>query len=202
MSTSGWRYEFAPGAGPLLLMLHGTGGDEHEMLALGRALVPEAAVLAPRGQVSEHGMPRYFSRSPSDPFRFPDLVGRTADLAAFLDAAVGEHGLEDRPMYAVGYSNGANVATSLLLHHPGVLAGAALWRGLLPAPAHPGLDLSGVPVLVAAGRTDTMIPPPEAERLVATLRERGAEVTERWQPGGHGLMQDDLTAVTEWLPAG
>ncbi len=197
-----WRHEFAPGgAGPVLLMLHGTGGDEGEMIGLGRRLAPRAPLIAPRGRVSEGGMARFFTREPSDPFRFPDLRERTAELAEFVDEVLAAHDLTGRPVVAVGYSNGANAATSLMLHHPGVLSGAALLRGMLPAPAPEGLDLSGVPVLVAAGRQDTLLPPPAVERLLTALRAHGADVTERWEPAGHGLTQGDLTAVASWLGA-
>ena len=143
------------------------------MIALGRRLAPRAPLIAPRGRVSEGGMARFFARDPSDPFRFPDLRERTGELAEFVAEALAAHDLAGRPVVAVGYSNGANVATSLLLHHPGVLSGAALLRGMLPAPAPEGLDLSGVRALVAAGRQDTLIPPPAVERLLATLRAHG-----------------------------
>ena len=199
-SRSAWRYEYAPGDdGPVLLMLHGTGGDEREMIALGRSLAARAPLIAPRGRVSEGGMARFFTRAPSDPFRFPDLVERTRELAGFVDEARTARGLSGRPVVAVGYSNGANVATSLLLRHPGVLSGAALLRGLLPAAPPEGLDLSGVRVLVAAGREDALIPPAAAERLLTALRAHGADVTERWAPGGHGLTREDLAAVAAWL---
>jgi predicted esterase len=203
-ATRGWRHAAAPGdgaAGPALLMLHGTGGDEREMLSLGRAIAPGAALLAPRGRVSEGGMARYFSRLASDPFVFPDLDERTDELAAFVRAARAEHALDDAPLVAVGYSNGANAATSLMLRHPGLLAGAALLRGLLPAAPPDGLDLSGTRVLVAAGRADQMVPARMAERLVEALRGHGAEVDERWSAGGHGLGTQDLEAVAHWLGA-
>jgi len=201
-STGDWRYEYAPGDdGPVLLMLHGTGGDEREMIAFGRSLAPGAPLIAPRGRVSEGGMARFFSREPSDPFRFPDLLERTQELAVFVEEALAAHGLTGRPVVAVGYSNGANVAASLLLHHPGVLSGAALLRPMLPAAAPEGLDLSGVRVLVAAGRQDTLIPPTAVEGLVTALRAHGADVTERWAPAGHGLTQEDLAAVAAWLEA-
>jgi predicted esterase len=183
-------------------MLHGTGGDEREMLALGRTLAPGAALLAPRGRVSEGGMARYFSRLPSDPFAFPDLEERTDDLAAFVLAARAEGGLDGRPLVAVGYSNGANAATSLMLRHPGLLAGAALLRGLMPAPAPEGLDLAGTRVLVAAGRADRLVPEPLTRRLAEALRAAGAEVRERWSQAGHGLEPGDLEEVARWLAAG
>ena len=142
------------------------------MIALGRRLAPRAPLIAPRGRVSEGGMARFFTREPSDPFRFPDLRERTRELAEFVDEALAARDLAGRPVVAVGYSNGANVATSLLLHHPGVLSGAALLRGMLPAPAPEGLDLSGVRVLVAAGRQDTLHP--SARGRAAALGPAGA----------------------------
>ena len=201
MSTAGWRYlvEGEGGPGPALLMLHGTGGDERDMLGLGRSLAPGATLIAPRGQVSEGGMARFFSRTPSDPFTFPDFDERIDELAAFVRDAVSQHGLEGRPLHAVGYSNGANAAAGLMLRHPGLLAGGVLLRPMLPAPAPPGLDLTGTRVLVAAGEADTMIPPPRVRDLVGVLRDAGAEVEERWERTGHGLTQDDLAAAARWL---
>lgn len=201
-ASTDWRYAFDDGDDRgVLLMLHGTGGDESEMIGLGRALAPSAPLLAPRGPVSEGGMARFFSRSPADPFDFPDLGHRTDDLAAFVRAAVEAHGLEGRPIHAVGYSNGANAAASLMLRHPGLLAGGVLLRPLLPADPPPGLDLAGTRVLVAGGHADTMIPEPRVRALVAALRAAGAEVEEHWSPVGHGLTQDDLDAAERWLAA-
>lgn len=189
----------AGGDGPVLLMLHGTGGDERDMAGLGRSLAPGAPLIAPRGPVSEHGMARFFSRSPADPFAFPDFGSRIDQLAAFVRDAVAAHALEGRPLLAVGYSNGANAAVGLLLRHPGLLAGAALLRPMLPAPAPAGLDLSGTAALVAGGRQDGMIPPALVQALVDALRTAGADVRERWEDGGHGLTQDDLRATAAWL---
>lgn len=197
-----WRYAFDDGADRgVLLMLHGTGGDEVEMIGLGRALAPGAPLLAPRGPVSEGGMARFFSRSPADPFDFPDLERRTDDLAAFVRAAVEAHDLGGRPIHAVGYSNGANAAANLMLRHPGLLAGGVLLRPLLPADPPPGLDLAGTRVLVAGGRADAMIPEPRVRALVDALRVAGAEVEEFWSPVGHGLTQEDLDAAERWLAA-
>jgi phospholipase/carboxylesterase len=187
------------GDGPVLLMLHGTGGDERDMVALGRSLAPGTTLVAPRGRVSENGMARFFSRSPADPFAFPDLEERIDDLAAFVRAARGAHGWDGRPVYAVGYSNGANAAVGLMLRHPGLLAGGVLLRPMLPAPAPEGLDLAGTQVLVAGGRQDGMIPAAWVQGLLDVLRGAGAEVREHWDEGGHGLTQDDMRAAASWL---
>ena len=144
-------------------------------------------------------MARFFSRAPGDPFHFPDLAERTDELAAFIRDAVAAHGLADRPLVAVGHSNGANAAVSVMLRHPGLLAGGALLRPLLPsAPPH-GLDLSGTRVLVAGGRADQMIPAPMVRELAGALRAAGAEVTEHWADAGHGLTQGDLAAAADLI---
>lgn len=200
-AAPGWRYEWsAPtGPGPALLMLHGTGGEERQMIGLGRALAPGAPLLAPRGRVIEGGMARYFSRLPGDPFSFPDLRERTDELAAFVRGATERHAIADRPLVAVGYSNGANAATALMLFHPGLLAGAALLRGMLPAPLPSGLDLTGVRALAANGALDPVIPAAMGAELVAALRAGGAQVQEHRAPAGHELTDGDLDAVARWL---
>lgn len=208
VSLAGWPHVLLPGeaGAPALLALHGTGGDERELASLARSLAPAAAVLAPRGRVSEGGMLRYFRREP-DPsaggygYRFPDLAERTDELAALVRAAGEEPALSGRPLYAVGYSNGANAATALMLRHPGLLAGAVLWRGLLPAEPPPGLDLSGTEVLALAGASDQLIPAADGERLGVALRAAGASVEERRVAAGHGLTEEDLTRARGWLEA-
>ncbi len=200
MSATGWRYLSEEGGdGPALLMLHGTGGDERDMAGLGRSLSPGSPLVAPRGPVSEGGMARFFSRTAADPFTFPDFDERIDALAGFVREAVPAHGLGGRPLYAVGYSNGANAAVGLMLRHPGLLAGGVLLRPMLPAPAPAGLHLAGTRVLVAAGEADTMIPPPRVRDLLDVLRAAGADVEERWERTGHGLTREDLAAAAGWL---
>ena len=187
-----------PGA-PTLLLLHGTGGDENDLLPLGRMLDERAALLSPRGKVLENGMPRFFRRLSMGVFDEEDLVNRAHELASFVEGTASEYGLDPKRLFAVGFSNGANIAASLLLLHPGLLAGAVLLRAMAPFELEAFPDLSGTPVYLAAGRSDQMIPPESTERLAELLREAGAEVTLDWQPGGHSIGRAEVEAARDWL---
>jgi phospholipase/carboxylesterase len=187
-----------PGA-PTLILLHGTGGDENDLLPLGRMLDERAALLSPRGKVLENGMPRFFRRLSMGVFDEEDLVNRTHELASFVEEAASEYGLDPKRLFAVGFSNGANIAASLLLLHPGLLAGAVLLRAMTPFELETLPDLSGTPVYLAAGRSDQMIPPESTEHLAELLRGAGAEVTLDWQPGGHGIGRAEVEAARAWL---
>ena len=195
-----YRYEPAvpgqPGDDLTVLALHGTGGDEHDLVPLARALAPGAAVLSPRGQVSEHGAPRFFRRLREGVFDLEDLARRTASLGEFVDGATAQHGLARDRVLAVGFSNGANVAASLLLRRPGSLAGALLLRAMVPFEPEvpPTLPAGAKPpvVTIAAGLMDPMVTREQAERLAALLREAGADTTLEWLPAGHQLTQRDL----------
>ncbi|GAB4448034.1 MAG: VOC family protein [Chloroflexi bacterium OHK40] len=187
-----------PGA-PTLLLLHGTGGNEYDLLDLGRTLFPGAALLSPRGQVLENGMPRFFRRLAEGVFDLDDLRRRTDDLAGFVAAASAHYGFDPERVIAVGYSNGANIAASLLLLRPAVLAGAVLFHAMVPLEPSAMPDLHGVPVFLGAGRTDPLIPPQQTERLADLLAGAGAGVTLHWEPGGHGLSQAEIRAAAAWL---
>jgi predicted esterase len=192
---------FGPGAvdAPTLLLLHGTGGDENDLVPLTRELWPGAATLSPRGKVSENGMARFFKRLAEGVFDLDDLRLRTNELADFVIAAADHYGFDPTPVIAVGLSNGANIASSMLMLRPGVLAGAVLFRGMVPIVPDSPPNLPGTPVLLSNGRVDPIITPAETERLVALLRSAGAEVTLRWQPGGHNLTRADLAVARAWL---
>ena len=202
MTEAGFVHRFdpakVPGA-PTLLLLHGTGGDENDLLPLGRMLDGRAALLSPRGKVLENGMPRFFRRLSMGVFDEEDLVNRTHELASFVEEAASEYGLDPKRLFAVGFSNGANIAASLLLLHPSLLAGAVLLRAMTPFELETLPDLSDTPVYLAAGRSDQMIPPESTERLAELLREAGAEVTLDWQPGGHGIGRAEVEAARNWL---
>lgn len=199
---SGFSHRFVPAEGDdpnTLLLLHGTGGNEDDLLPLGRMMLGGAALLSPRGKVLEHGMPRFFRRLAEGVFDEEDLINRTHELAGFVEAAAAEYGLDRDRIWAVGFSNGANIAASLLLLHPDLLAGAVLLRAMVPLEPEPTPDLSGTPVYLAAGRSDPIVPAENTERLAGLLTEAGADVTLDWQPGGHGIGRPEVEASRRWL---
>ncbi len=182
-----------------LLLLHGTGGDETDLLGVGRQLAPAAALLSPRGKVSENGMPRYFRRLAEGVFDLADLQARTHELADFVETAVQRYRLAPDRIFAVGFSNGANIAASLLLLRPQVLAGAVLFRPMVPLVPETIPRLRGKPVLLAAGRLDPIVSPDETERLRRLLVQAGANVTLHWESAGHELTPADVAAARAWL---
>ena len=186
----------APGLPPLLL-LHGTGGDENDLLPLGRAVLPGAALLSPRGQVLEGSMPRFFRRLAEGVFDEADLTKRTHELADFIADARTRYGLQ-APV-ALGFSNGANIAAALLLLRPEALAGAALLRAMAPFAKPPEAQLSGKPVLLLSGKLDPIIPAANAAGLAATLERAGAAVEHHVLQTGHGLSQADVDLLEKWL---
>jgi len=195
-------HEFVPGSSSrTLLLFHGTGGNERDLIALGRELDPNAALLSPRGKVLENGMPRFFRRLAEGVFDLEDLKYRTNELADFV-AAAGEHyGFTSDNVVAVGYSNGANIAASMLLLRPEVMPAAILFRAMVPLVPNKLPELSSVHVWIGAGDQDSIIPPSEAQGLVELLRRAGADVTIRFFNAGHGLTNDDLEAARHWLGA-
>lgn len=194
-------HRFLPGesAAPLLL-LHGTGGDENNLLDLGRSVWPTASLLSPRGKILENGTtPRFFRRLAEGVFDEPDLIRRTHELADFILWAAGEYHFDAARVVALGYSNGATIASALLLLRPGTLRGAVLLRGMVPLVPEPPPDLTGLPVFLAAGRHDTIIPPASTERLAVMLRALGADVSLHWSESGHQLILPELEAAHDWL---
>ena len=182
-----------------LLLLHGTGGDEHDLLPLGRLLDPNANLLSPRGKVLENGMPRFFQRLSEGVFDVPDLIAQTQALADFVADAAGAYGFDPARVTAAGFSNGANIAAALLLLHPGVLRAAVLLHPMVPLVPETLPDLAGTAVFIGAGRRDPLCSEAETERLAALLRQTGADVTLFWQPGGHALTQAEADAAASWL---
>lgn len=200
--TDAFVHRFQPGqtADALtLLLLHGTGGDENDLLDLGHALDPEAALLSPRGQVSEQGANRWFRRHAEGVFDLDDLRTRTHQLAAFVSTAADQYRFDVTRLVAVGFSNGANIAASLLFAHPRLLRAEVLFAPMVPLPNPPRVDLSHTAVFLAAGRADPIAPPEQAEQLTAQLTDRGAAVKLHWHAGGHGIDRGSLQAAAAWL---
>lgn len=184
---------------PTLLLLHGTGGDENDLLQLGPLLAPGAALLSPRGKVLENGMNRFFRRLAEGVFDEDDLRWRSAELAAFVAQAATFYDFDPRRVVAAGFSNGANIAASLLLLHPHTLAGAIIFHGMVPLIPDTLPDLTGRSVLLTAGRVDPLVPGAESERLAKLLERAGADVTLAWQPGGHTLTRAEIETAASWL---
>ena len=197
----GFQHVFEPGtSGWTILLLHGTGGDEHDLVPLGRQLAPGAALLSPLGKVREGTAPRFFRRLAVGELDIPDLLARTDELADFIRSAAAAYGLDPARVVALGLSNGANIAVSVLFRHPSLLRGAGLLRPMLPYEPEATLGLAGTEVLIDAGSRDPFTSSADTERLVQVLQGTGATVTTHIEPGaGHGLTQNDLYATADWL---
>lgn len=181
-----------------LLLLHGTGGNEHDMLPLAGLIDNEANVLSVRGNVSEHGMPRFFRRIAEGLFDEEDLVNRTHELNDFITTAASENGLDREKIVAVGYSNGANIAASLMYHDKDALHAAILFHPMVPLRNIELPDLSGKKVFIGAGVNDPISPKEETEELAEALRNAGATVEIYWHQAGHSLTQDEVQQVAAW----
>jgi len=193
-------HEFVPGnSNRTLLLLHGTGGNERDLIPLGRELDPNASLLSPRGKILENGMPRFFRRLAEGVFDLEDLKTRTNELADFVAAAARHYKLAADSIVGVGYSNGANIAASMLLLWPEVMHAAILFRAMVPLIPDKLPDLSSVPVWIGAGDQDPIISPSDTQRLVDLLRQAGADVTIRFLNAGHGLTSGEIETASQWL---
>lgn len=196
-------HEFVPATEPelhvTLLLLHGTGGNERDLLPLGRELLPGAALLSPRGRVLENGMPRFFRRFAEGVFDVDDLKLQAHDLNAFVKAASERYGVAQNKVVAVGYSNGANIAASLFLLHPHTLSAGLLFRPMVPFTPDFAPDLRHAAVFLSGGVRDPIVPRKDTEALAAMLASFGADIDMFWHHGGHELGQDDLEAGRKWL---
>jgi phospholipase/carboxylesterase len=193
-------HEFVPGkSNRTLLLLHGTGGNERDLIPLGRELDPNASLLSPRGKVLENGMPRFFRRLGEGVFDLEDLQKRTHELADFVSGAAKHYQIDAKNIVAVGYSNGANIAASLLLLRPEILSAAILFRAMVPLTPETQPNLSSVRVWIGAGTFDPIVPSSETKQLAELLRGAGADVTVRFLQSGHELTPNDVDVAQEWL---
>jgi predicted esterase len=199
--TAEFTHRFVPGAmasAPTILALHGTGGDEHDLVPLARMIDGDSAILSPRGRVLEDGNPRFFRRRSEGVFDQDDLRQQTVALGEFIGEAAARYHFNRARVVALGYSNGANIAASLLLTEPNALAGAILLRPMVPFEPTSPPSLTGIPILISAGRKDPIVPSANSERLAALLQKSGASVTVVWQETGHALSPSELEQVAEW----
>lgn len=204
MSTTTMKHIYKAGSrpdAPTLLLLHGTGGNENDLIGLASLIAPGAAILGVRGNVSENGMPRFFRRLAEGVFDEPDLIARTAELGSFLDAAAEEYGFDRANVYALGYSNGANIAASLMFHQAGVFKGAILHHPMVPLRGLELPDLNGLPVFIGAGENDPIVSRSETEELASLLSGAGADVEIHWERQGHQLTRTEAAAAADWFKA-
>ncbi len=202
MNQPDFIHRFVPGANdssPVLLLLHGTGGDESDLLPLGRELDADAALLSPRGKVLENGAPRFFRRFAEGLFDEEDVVRRANELADFVGAAAAQYSFPVERVTAVGYSNGANIAAAMLLLRPEAFRKAVLFRAMVPLSEAPRSDLGGRSVLISAGRYDPIVPLEDVRRLTTLLQSEGAVVKLEVQEASHGLITQDLVAAKHFL---
>lgn len=191
------RFEAGDARRPPVLLLHGTGGDESDLLAVGGMIAPGSALLSPRGKVLEGGHPRFFRRLREGVFDEDDVRKRADELADFVTEARKAYGLA--PPVAVGFSNGANIAAAVLMRRPQTFAGAVLFRAMVPLAEAAAAPLDGLPVLMLSGAMDPIVPADNAAQLAIILERAGASVEHRTLPAGHGLSQADVTIARDWF---
>jgi phospholipase/carboxylesterase len=186
-------------SGETLIALHGTGGNENDLIGIGQAIAPGAAILSPRGNVSENGAARFFTRLAEGVFDPKEVRSRAKEMARFIRAAMAKYGLDATRVYALGYSNGANIASTVMFIEPDLLQGAILFRPMLVFEPEERSDLSGSSVFISAGRMDPIVPVSSVERLVELFEASRAEVTLKWQPAGHSLTSSEVREAAGWL---
>jgi phospholipase/carboxylesterase len=199
----GFIHRFVPAEdadpGETLVVLHGTGGNENDLIGIGQTIAPGAAILSPRGNVLENGAPRFFKRLAEGVFDPKEVRSRGEELARFIRAAIAKYALDASRVYALGYSNGANAASTVMFVDPRLLQGAILFRPMLVFEPAERADLSGASVFLSAGRMDPIVPVTSVERLVGLFESARAEVTLKWQLAGHNLAPSEVREAAEWL---
>jgi predicted esterase len=199
----GFIHKYVPASdsesGEAIFIFHGTGGDEESLLPVAGIIMPGAAVVSPRGKVFENSMPRFFRRFSEGVFDLEDLRYRTEEMAKFVEKAKEAYGLDDKTIAAAGYSNGANIAASILLTYPGIFSKAALFHPMVPFVPERLPDLTGTDVLITAGTNDPIVDPEGTRELARLLRESGAHVELFWHDRGHSLTREELSAARTFL---
>jgi phospholipase/carboxylesterase len=199
----GFVHRFVPAEGPTsgetLIVLHGTGGNENDLIGIGQAVAPGAAILSPRGNVLENGAPRFFKRLAEGVFDPKEVRSRGEELTRFIRAAITTYQLDASRIHALGYSNGANIASTVMFIEPGLLQSAVLLRPMLVYEPRERKDLSGSAVFISAGRMDPIVPAASVERLLELFKESHAEVTVKWQLTGHSLMPSEVREAADWF---
>jgi phospholipase/carboxylesterase len=186
---------------PTLLLLHGTGGDERDLLPLADMIESDASVLSVKGNVDENGMARFFARLREGVFDEKDLVFRTKELNEFIDESANNYGFDRQNIVALGYSNGANIAASLMYHYKDALKGGILFHAMVPRRNVKLPDLSDALVFIGAGKRDPLIPMQETMELVKNLQDARAQVTEFWTEGGHEFRREEVDEAKRWFEA-
>ncbi len=184
---------------PTLLMLHGTGGTEHDLVPIAKMISPESSILSVRGNVSENGMPRFFKRLAEGVFDIEDLKFRTKELNDYLNKASVKYGFDRNNVLAIGYSNGANIAASMLFHYEDVFKGAILHHPMVPLRGLKLPEMKNLPVFIGAGKNDPICSSEETEELSELLKDAGAKVTVHWEQNGHQLTQSEVEAAETWF---
>jgi len=199
----GFIHRHVPAADPAtadtLVVLHGTGGDENDLISIGQAIAPGAAILSPRGNVLENGAPRFFKRMAEGVFDPKEVRSRADELARFIRGAVVTYRLDPARVYALGYSNGANIASTVMLVEPGIFRGSILLRPMLVYDPPEQNDLSDTAVFISAGRMDPIVPVESVEKLVKLFESAHSNVTVKWQLAGHSLVPSEVREASEWL---
>ena len=202
-TSLGFTHKFLPATDPsseaAVLLLHGTGGDESDLISFGQAVAPGTALLSPRGATTENGAPRFFRRLSEGRFDPEEIRARARELATFVRAAAAEYGLTSKRLFALGYSNGANIASSLMFLDPTLLAGGILFRPMVVLEPGEEADLSGRSVFIGAGNLDAVVPRDHPQRLAEMFRKRGASVTLCLQVSGHNLVPADIAEAARWF---
>lgn len=199
----GFVHRFLPSEGAAsrdtVIALHGTGGDENDLISLGQTIAPGAAILSPRGNVLENGAPRFFKRLAEGVFDPQEVRSRGEELARFIQAATTRYALDPERIFALGYSNGANAASTVMFIRPGLIKGAILLRPMLVYEPEKPADLSGSSVFISAGRMDPIVPTRSVERLAELFQSARAKVTLKWQMVGHNLVPSEVNEAAAWL---